>query len=128
MNRRNATIISLFLALALVLGTAAMLRTAQLGARSTVSSLTAAQIAARSSKLDGFEAQLRTAASQVPPALPAAATPATARASSPAPARQPQQVIYVRPKPVVQTVSRHGEGRESEAEHGHERGEGELDD
>ena len=69
MNRRHVTVISLFLAFALVLGMFATLRTTQLGASSTPT-VSAAQIAQRNRQLDRVEASLRKAARQKPPALP----------------------------------------------------------
>jgi hypothetical protein len=77
-SRRHATIISVFLALALVLGVAAVLRTGGAGAAS------AGARGARNAQLDRYESQLRTAANAQPPAVPAAA------------ATEPPRVVYVR--------------------------------
>jgi hypothetical protein len=126
MARRNALIISLFLAVALVLGTTAMLRTTRLGARATAAPATA-QLAAKSRQLDRYERQLRRAAHQRPPALPPLPPLPPRTAVAQAPAAQPAQVVYVRPKPIVKTIHRHG-GESGEHEGGHDREGGELDD
>ena len=128
MNRRHATVIALFLALALAAGLFAALRTTQLGAASSTPKVSAAQIAQRNRQLDAIEAKLRTQAKQKPPSLPA--VPALQpKASVPAAAAQPPRVIYVRPAPVVQTVSRHGESEHEDGyEHESEHDGGELDD
>ena len=89
MNRRHATIISAFLALALVLGTAAVLRTAGLGAGAA----STGALAARNAQLDRYELQLRNAANARPPALPGATLAA---------AKEPQRVVYTRSQPVVE--------------------------
>jgi hypothetical protein len=106
MNRRHAAVIALFLALALVAGAFAALRTTTLGARSQA--VPAAQIAAKSRQLDRFEARLARAAKRRPPALPAAAPVAA----------QAPRVVYERPAPIVRVLHRHG--GEGEGEHEHE--------
>ena len=136
MNRRHATVIALFLALALVAGLFAALRTTRLGATSATPTVSAAQIAQRNRQLDAVEAKLRTQAKQKPPALPALPPPtraASARsapaAAAPPAASQPQRVIYVRPAPIVKVVPRHGESEhEDRYEHESEHDGGELDD
>lgn len=116
MNRRHATIISVFLALALVLGVAAMLRTSGDGARAA----SAGELAARNAQLDRYQSQLRAAASARPPAVPAAAAGA---------AREPQRVVYVRAAQAVETGHRDdgddhdGHERGDDGEH-HDRGQG----
>lgn len=113
MTRRNATVIALFLALALVAGLFAALRTTQLGARSA-SSVSPAQIAAKNRQLDRYQAALRREAKKRPPALPtlpAVRTQAVAAA-------QPR-VVYQRPAPIVRVLHRsHGD------DGGHDGGEG----
>jgi hypothetical protein len=101
MNRRHAVAISLFLALALVAGTFAALRTAGLGAHAS-----AAQVAAKSRQLDRFEARLAREAKRRPPALPAAA-PAAA---------QPPRVVYQRPAPIVRVEHRGDDEHDSDFE------------
>jgi predicted lipid-binding transport protein (Tim44 family) len=119
MNRRHALVISIFLALALVAGLLAGLRTTHLGARS--SAAPAPQLAAKSRQLDRYEAALRREAQKRPPALPpvpAAAAPARHAAAAP-----PVQTIYRRPPAIVHVVHRqHEAGHETEHESG------ELDD
>jgi hypothetical protein len=104
MNRRHAAVIALFLAVALVAGAFAALRTTSLG--SHAQAVPAAQIAAKSRQLDRFEARLAREAKRKPPALPAAAPVA-----APAP-----RVVYQRPAPIVRVLHRHG----GEDEHEHE--------
>lgn len=103
MSRRHVTVISLFLASALVLGMFATLRTTQLSPGSTPK-VSAAQIAQRSRQLDRVEASLRRAARQQPPALPALPAAPTRLAAA-----APQRVVYVHPKPIVHVIHRHGE-------------------
>lgn len=122
MNRRHVAVIALFLALALVAGMFAAVRTTRLGATATAS-VPAAQIAAKNRQLDRFEAKLRVAAKKRPPALPA--LPA-ATSSAPLAAAQTPRTVYVRPAPIVRVVPRHGEN-EHESEQAGEHG-GELDD
>ncbi|MGZ4353992.1 MAG: hypothetical protein ACXVZ4_10635 [Gaiellaceae bacterium] len=121
MHRRHVTVISLFLAAALVLGMFATLRTTQLGAGSAAPRLTAAQIAQRNRQLDRVEASLRKATRQKPPALPALPAAPTRLAAAAA----PQRVVYVRPKPIVHVVHRSGE---HENDGGHEHDGGGFDD
>ena len=111
MNRRHALVISVFLAVALVAGMVAALRTTQLGAAAKPR-ISATQIAAKNQQLDGIEAKLQAAALKRPPAL---------SASQRRPAGQPARVIYVRPKPVVHVVHRQGE---HETDHGEGGGSG----
>lgn len=111
MNRRHATIISVFLGLALVLGVAAVLRTSGGGSGAA----SAGELAARNVQLDRYESQLRTAANARPPALPAAAAGA---------AGEPQRVVYVRAPQAVQPEhadDRDGHERDHDGEH-HDRG------
>ncbi len=118
MHRRHVTVISLFLAVALVLGVAAMLRTANLGAASTASGPSAAQIAARNHRLDLAEARLRAAAAKKPPALPVLPAAASGRRTTAAAPAPQQKVVYVRPAPIVETVHRSGEHEDAyEGEH-----------
>jgi uncharacterized membrane protein YgcG len=70
MNKIHALVIAGLLAIAAALGLFASTRTAALGATSTVSD---AQIQARSAQLDRAETQLRALSRQRPPALRASA-------------------------------------------------------
>lgn len=106
MRRIHITVIAFLLAVAAILGSAAALRTVQLGAaaRPRVSD---AAIAQRSHRLDRLEAQLRREARRRPPAVGAVG------------ASQPR-TVYVRPQPIVRVLRRTGDDQ-------HER-EGERDD
>jgi len=119
MKRIPALVIAVALAVAVIAGTFAALRTTQLGA-GTTSTVSAAELQKRTRALNRADAALRREARRKPPALPA--LPALARASA---QRRPQSVIYVRPKPIVHVVHRGGE-HENEHE-GHDAG-AELDD
>jgi hypothetical protein len=120
-NRRHAAVIALFLALALVAGLFAAVRTTRLGATSAASAAPT-QIAAKNRQLDRLETKLRLAAKKRPPALPAL----PAAASRPVMAAAQPRTVYVRPAPIVRVVPRHGES-EHELEHESEHG-GEIDD
>jgi hypothetical protein len=108
MNRRHALVISIFLALALLAGSFAALRTTQLGARAAT--VPPAQLAAKNRQLDRYEAALRREARKRPPALPSLPAKAASPTAAPAP-----QVIYRRPPAIVQVVHRHHDD-----EHEHE--------
>jgi hypothetical protein len=117
-NRRHALVIALFLALALVAGLFAAVRTTQLGAAASPA-VPAAQIAAKNRQLDRAEAKLKRAAKQRPPALPA--LPASQPPAQLAAGAAPPRTVYVRPAPIVRVVPRHGESEhEGDHEHGHE--------
>jgi hypothetical protein len=101
-NRRHVTVISLMLALALALGVASVLRTVSLGGPGTA---TAGELAAQNAQLSRYEAQLRAAARQRPPALTAAA------------AEAPQQVVYALPQQATEVE--HGDHDDDLHESGH---------
>ncbi|HET7045437.1 MAG TPA: hypothetical protein VFI37_11355 [Gaiellaceae bacterium] len=115
MNRRHATIISVFLALALVLGVAAVLRSSGDGAGAAP----IGELAARNAQLDRYEAQLRTAANARPPALPVAAAVA---------AREPQRVVYVRAPQAVRPEHADHDGEERDHDGAHHDRDGQDDD
>ena len=98
MNRKHIAVVSILLALAVVLGMVAALRTAGLGAASHRAA--DAAYAARARQLNAFESKLRREL--------AASTHAGA---APAP-----KVVYHRPPPVVvvQHTQRAGDGHEAE--------------
>lgn len=108
MKRTHAFIIALALAVAVVAGTFAALRTTQLGAKATPH-VNSVQIARQNRALDRAEAALRAELRHKPPALPALHQ-GTAVAAA-------QTVIYHRPPPVVHVIHRAGGG-----EHDHEGG------
>ena len=115
MKRTHAALIAVVLAFAVLAGTFAALRTTQLGARSTTPSVSYAAIAAQNRQLDRAHAALLAQLRRRPPALPALAKPAAA-----APAAVPaaaQTVVYVRPKPIVHIIHRHGGDHEAESGH-----------
>jgi hypothetical protein len=105
MKRTHALIVSLVLAVAVVLGSFAAVRSTQLGTASTTPSVDAGQIGRQNAALDRAEAQLRAQLAQRPPAV------------KPLPAAAPNQtVIYKRPPAVVRVVHRSG-GEDEGGEH-----------
>jgi hypothetical protein len=111
MTRRHALVISVFLALALVAGAFAALRTSGLGARA--STVPAVEIAAKTRQLDRFERALRREAQSRPPALP----PLVAGAK--VPATPPAAVISRRAAASVHVDAHDGEEHEHEHDHEH---------
>lgn len=125
MKPTHAFVIGAVIAAAAVLGLSAATKTSQLGASARHTSV--ATVAARAHKLDAFEASLKKALHQQPPALPKVpvtralraggngaslvAVTATAPSSASAP-----RVIYRRPAPII--IHKHGhhgdDGYESE--------------
>jgi hypothetical protein len=116
MRRRHALVLSLALGLAVAAGTFAATRTATLGARASD-----AQLSERAARLDRFEASLRRAAADRPPALPPAGA-----AAAPSAAGQPR-VVYARPAPVP-VLAEDGHGDDDHGEHEWDDGAGEHDD
>ena len=117
MNRTRALVISLAVAIAASAGVFAVGKTVTLGADTR--STSDAQVARRTAQLDRYEASLRKALAQKPPALPA--VPRTASQSSTLQSAVPAKVVYHRPPPIV--VVKHRPGGETEHENGYE-GEG----
>jgi hypothetical protein len=115
MARRHALIVASILGLVAVLGVVALGRTIALGTAS--SRAQDALVARRTRQLDRFEASLQKQLSASNRRAAVETTPA------PAPTSTPQQVVYVRPKPIVVHKSGSG-GREREGAE-HERGESE---
>lgn len=118
MKRTHALLIVLAVAMAAIAGTFAALRSSQLRANAAPK-VSAVQIQRQIQSLDRAEAALREQLRRKPPALPAlphvtsqptgpvSAAPAPAAlASAPAPT-----VTYVRAKPIVHIVHRHGAER-----------------
>lgn len=122
MNRTRALIVSLAVGLAAVAGVFALGNTLSLGNQAQAS--TDKQVAQRTAQLDRYEASLRNALAQKPPALPPVpaaetGTPsAQGAASTPAQSAAPVRVVYHRPPPVV--VVEHGDDGEHEADGEHE--------
>ena len=106
MNRTRPFLVSLAVALAAVAGVFALGRTLGLGQQAHASQ--DRQIARRTAQLDRYEASLRTALRQRPPALPP--LPAASSRQEAAPVR----VVYHRPPPVVVTTHRSGGEHEVE--------------
>jgi hypothetical protein len=96
MKRTHAFLIAVALAIAVVAGTFAALRTTQLGANATPK-ISTTEFARQSRALDRAQAALRAELARKPPAL-----------SAVAPA-QAQTVIYRRPAPIVHVIHRRGE-------------------
>jgi hypothetical protein len=112
MRRPHALVLSLAIGVAAVAGTLAATRTATLGARASD-----AQVAARTARLDRFEASLRRAAADRPPALPPLRTATVQPSAAP-------RLVFVRPAPVP--VVSHGE--QGEDDHGWDESEEHDDD
>jgi hypothetical protein len=104
MTRTSALLVSLAIGVAAIFGVFAVSRTLSLG--SNARNATAAQVAAKSRQLARYEASLRKALAQKPPALPPAASGAIA-----VPAAQPVRVVYHRPPPIV--IHKHRAGDDS---------------
>ena len=102
-------------AVAAIAGTSAALRSSQLRANAAPK-VSAVQIQRQNQALDRAEAALRAQLRRKPPALPplqrAASQPVTSAPAAPAPAlaaaAATPRVTYVRPKPIVRIVHRHG--------------------
>jgi hypothetical protein len=114
-NRRHAAVISLFLAVALLLGMVATIRTTQLGATASAPATSAAAVARRNRQLDRAEAALRKAAARRPPTLPALPARPAARVQLAAATATAPRTVYVRPAPIVHVVHRHGGEHEADS-------------
>jgi hypothetical protein len=119
MHRANAALIALVLGAAVVIGSMAALKTAELKSASAKPAVSARVIARRNARLDRAEIALRKALGRKPPKLPAvphypAVSSPQVSAAGPAPA--PPVVRYVRPAPIVVTTH-HAGGDEGEYEH-----------
>jgi hypothetical protein len=111
MKRSSALLVSLAIGVAAIFGIFAVSRTLSLGSKAH--NATAAQVAAKKRQLARYEASLRKALAQKPPALPPAAAGAIA-----APSAQPVRVVYHRPPPIVIHKHRAGGGDRFEAPDG----------
>jgi len=125
MKATHALVLALAVGVAAVAGTYAALRTTHLGmAAVQAPQVSSAAITRRSRALDRAQVALRAQLRRRPPALPRVPkaqplpSPATA-APLAAPAAAPR-VLYVRPKPIVHIVHRHGgePGEGSDEGHG----------
>jgi hypothetical protein len=112
MNRTRALILSLAVGVAAIAGVFALGHTLSLGNQARA--VTDRQIAQRSARLDRYQASLRKALAQKPPALPPA--PTTSSTAAPAQVAAPVRVVYHRPPPIVVTKHRAGGEHENESE------------
>lgn len=113
MKRTHALLIALALAVAVVAGSFAALRSQQLARKSGGSRVGTAQFVRQSQALDRAEARLRAELRRRPPAVPA--MPVAAQAAA---ATQPATVVYRRPAPIVHVIHRHGGESEQDAHGG----------
>jgi hypothetical protein len=119
MNRARALIVSLAVGLAAIAGVFALGHTLALG--KATSPTTDQQVAQRTQKLNRYEASLRKALAQKPPALPAVpraggtGSALQVAAGTPTPSVASVRVVYHRPPPVV--VIKHRASGETENEH-----------
>lgn len=114
MKRTHAFIIALALAVAVIAGSFAALRTTQLGAKATPH-VNSTQIARQNRALDRAQAVLRAELKRKPPAI--------STLHQAPPAGGAQTVIYHRPPPVVHVIHRAGGGEHESSGRG-----GGLDD
>jgi hypothetical protein len=105
MPKKHALVISIFLAVALVLGAFGAVRTVALSTSTRTAS--AASVTQRERRLDLAERQLQAALARRPPAL----APLASATGAPAP-----RVEYVRPEPIVITRPSAAREREHESE------------
>jgi len=127
MQRTNAFIIALLLGTAVVVGSVAALKTAELQSASGKPAVSRRVVAHRSARLNRAEIALRKALTRRPPKLPSiphypsvASPQVAAPAAAPAPA--PRIIRYVRPAPIVVTTHRAGGDEGDHGEHGHDGG------
>lgn len=123
MKRTHAVLIALALAVAVITGSFAALRSQHLARQATASRVGTAQFIRQTRALDRAEARLRAELRRRPPAIPATPTAAPVRAVA-----QPQTVVYRRPAPIVHVIHRHGGEHESEHESSGDGGGGGGDD
>lgn len=110
MNRTRALLLSLAVGVAAIAGVFALTQTVSLSSQSRAA--TDRQVAQRTAQLNRYEASLRKALAQKPPALPP--LPQSSGAA-PLQAAAPVRVVYHRPPPIV--VTKHRAGGEHEYEH-----------
>ena len=100
MTRTHAALISAVLALAVILGSFAAIRSTQLSTAAAAPHVSSADVARQNAALSRAEASLRAELVRKPPALP---TVSRARAVAP-----PQTVVYKRAPTIVHVIHRHG--------------------
>jgi hypothetical protein len=116
MNRKHVTGIALLLALAVVAGMFAVIRTTGI-ASSNSRAATDALVQARTRQLDRYEAGLRSRIGQIN------APPSAGNVQAPLPvsaAPVAQRIVYVRPAPIVRTIHRSHENDNSGSERGND--------
>ena len=118
MQRANAFVIALLLGAAVVIGSVAALKTAELKGASAQPAASARAIARRNARLDKVQISLRKALARRPPKLPS--LPHYSAVTRPAAA--PPVVRYVRPAPVVVVHHRAGGDEAEYGDHEHEGG------
>ncbi len=128
MNRKRSLIVSLAVGVAALAGVFALGHTLSLGNQSHAT--TDRQVALRTAQLNRYEASLRKALAQKPPALPPvpasavrsaparslATSPLQSAATAPVQSAAPVRVVYHRPPPIVVVKHRTGGEHESENE------------
>ena len=124
MQRANAFVIALLLGAAVVIGSVAALKTAELRGASAKPAVSSQALAKRSARLDRAEIALRKALSRRPPKLPEVPHfSAVARPSAPVAAPSPR-IPLRQPAPIVVTTHRAGGEENDPGEHEHEGGGG----
>lgn len=104
MKRTHALLISIVLALAVILGSFAAIRSTQLSAGAGTPRVSSAEIARQNAALSRAEASLHAQLASKPPAIPTLGrTTATAA---------PQTVVYRRAPTIVHVIHRHGGERD----------------
>lgn len=111
MSRKHVTGIALLLAVAVVAGMFALVRTTGI-ASSNSRAATDALVRARTKQLDRYEASLRSRIHQLNAASSAQSTHAMPAAA--------QRIVYVRPAPIVRTSQRSHENDGSGSERGND--------
>ena len=108
MKKTQALGITLLLGIAAAAGALALVRTTSVASPARQATVPDAVIAQLNRELDRSEAKLRQALARKPPKLPLA----TRQVGAP----RPEQVVYVRPKPIVVHTARAGEHEEDQGE------------
>lgn len=107
MKRTHALLISVVLALAVILGSFAAIRSTQLSTAAATPRLSSAEIARQNAALSRAEATLRAQLARKPPAIPTVGRKAAIGA--------PQAVVYRRAPTIVHVIHRHGGEHEDDS-------------
>ena len=108
MKKTQALGITLLLGAAAAAGALALVRTSAVARPAGQTAVPDAVVAQLNRELDRSEAKLRQALARKPPKL----RPLTGRTGAP----QPEQIVYVRPKPIVVHSARAGEHEQDQGE------------